>query len=64
MPGAGDREVIFEFTRVGQSVKVTAVDPATGTEASIVGPANMGETILKHNALKKLEYVLSKKGGA
>jgi hypothetical protein len=64
MPGAGDREVIFEFTQVGNVAKVTAIDVATGTEATIVGPPNMGETVLKNNALRKLNYVMAKKDGA
>ena len=34
---AREREVIFEFLRVGNAVKVIAVDVATGIEASIVG---------------------------
>ncbi|MPY69345.1 MAG: hypothetical protein GEU92_04590 [Alphaproteobacteria bacterium] len=63
MAGAGGREVLFEFTRIGNAVKVTAIDPVTGTEASIVGPASVGETILQNNALRKLDYVLGKKDG-
>lgn len=63
MAGAGDREVIFEFTRIGNAVKVTAIDTATGAEASIVGPASMGEGILRNNAMRKLDYVLGKKVG-
>lgn len=33
------REVIFESTPLGGSVKVTAIDAATGTEVSVLGPA-------------------------
>src|SRR6185312_42699 len=40
---AGGREIIFEFVRVGGSVKVTALDVASGVEVSIVGPASAGE---------------------
>lgn len=60
-PLAG-REIIFEFYPVGQFVKVTAMDTKTLTEISIQGPANVGEEVLKRNALKRLEYVLRKKG--
>ncbi len=56
------REVIIEFHPVGQFVKVSAMDVKTLTEISIQGPANAGEAALKHNALKRLEYVLKKKG--
>jgi len=54
-------EIIIEFHRIGGSVKVSAMDPATLTEVSIVGPANAGEETLKRNVLRKLEFVLAKK---
>jgi len=60
---AGEREIIFEFLRVGAAVKVTAVDVATGIEASIVGDPAAGETALKQLARQKLEYVRAKQGG-
>jgi len=56
------REVIIEFHPIGGFVKVTAMDVATLTEISIQGPANTPEAILKNNAVKRLEYVLRKKG--
>lgn len=58
--GSG-REVILEFHRVGNAVKVTAVDPETGIEASIVGAPDAGEEALTRNAINKLEYVLRKR---
>ena len=58
---AGEREVIFEFVRAGAALKVTAVDPATGTEASIVGDPAAGEAALKRLARQKLDYVLAKR---
>ncbi len=54
------REVLFELLPVGNSVKVSAVDPASGVEVSIVGPADIGTTELKRNAMAKLAYVLRK----
>ena len=57
---SGEREVIFEFTRVGTALKVTAVDAASGIEASIIGDPAAGERALKRLALRKLEYVLAK----
>ena len=60
---AGEREVIFEFLRVGAAVKVTAVDVATGIEVSIVGDPTIGEAALKQLARQKLEYVRAKQGG-
>lgn len=57
-----DREVIIEFTPVGTLVRVRAMDVASLTEISIQGPQSAGEKILQTNALKRLEYVLKKKG--
>ena len=53
--------MIFEFHITGGSVKVTAVDPGTLTEVSIVGAANAGDELLKRNAVRKFDYVLKKK---
>ena len=56
------REVIIEFHAVGTFMKVSALDVASLTEVSIQGPASAGQEILKRNAVKKLEYVMKKKG--
>lgn len=56
------REIIIEFHPIGNVVKVSAMDTQSLTEISIQGPANGQEAILKRNALKRLEYVLKKKG--
>ena len=56
------REVIIEFFPVGGFVKVSAMDTASLTEVSISGPLSAGEETLKRNAMKRLEYVLKKKG--
>ena len=58
---AGGGEYLLEFHQVGAYVKVTAVDPVTGVEASITGPATAGESILGRNAVNKLKYVLRKR---
>jgi hypothetical protein len=52
---------IIEFHRVGNAVKVTAMDPATLVEVSIVGPNNAGDTALTHLVVRKLEYMLAKR---
>ncbi len=54
-------EVIFEFYQIGNSVKVSAVDPASLVEVSIVGPANAPRAQLQRVALRKLKYVLAKR---
>ncbi len=54
------QEYLLEFQRVRNTVKVTAVDPITGTEASIVGPANAGRAYLSRTAVNKLIYVMAR----
>jgi hypothetical protein len=56
------REVIIEFYPLGAYVKVSAMDVKTLTEISISGSSSSPEHILKQNALKRLSYVLKKKG--
>jgi hypothetical protein len=58
------REVLFEFTAIGNSVKVCAIDPVTLVEASIVGPVGTDEATLRQAAVQKLRYVLAKKRAA
>jgi hypothetical protein len=60
--GAGG-EVLIEFVTQGSVVKVTAIDPKTGVEASIVGPASAPRAVLEGNAVNKLLYVLKKQRG-
>ena len=59
----GDREVLFEMMRVGNYMKVVAVDAATGTEVSISGPASAPVEALKRQALNRLIFVLRRKAG-
>lgn len=56
-------EYIVEFQQHGASVKVSAIDPVTMTEVSIVGPSSIGQEELKRTALQKLHYVMNKKDG-
>ena len=57
----GGKEIFVEFVMLGNTVKATAIDPDSGVEASIVGPASAPRAILAENARKKLEYVKAKK---
>jgi len=57
---AHDKGYIIEFVSLGQSLKVTAVDPETATEASIVGSPKASQDDLTKLAVRKLEYVLGK----
>lgn len=52
--------VLLEFRRVGNAVKVSAIDQNTGTEISIVGPYTAGKTELTRTAIQKLKYVMAK----
>ncbi len=51
----------MEFVALGNSVKVTAIDPASGVEASVVCPASASQHAMAQAARRKLEYVLRKK---
>jgi hypothetical protein len=53
-------EIYVEFVILGNSVKATAIDPATGVEVSVVGPANAAQSTMADAARRKLEYVLKK----
>ena len=55
--------VYFEFLRMGNVVKVSAIDPKTGTEVCIVGNPKAGQETLKRVAARKLEYVMKKRLG-
>ena len=57
-------DVIIEFYRVGAFVKVSAVDPHTLTEVSIVGAPDAGEAALARAAIRKLEYVMARQKAA
>jgi ABC-type Mn2+/Zn2+ transport system ATPase subunit len=55
-PAAEDPcEVYFEFTAIGAWVKVVAIDAASGTEVSVVGPAGAAQSDLQRLALGKLK---------
>ncbi len=54
------RNIIIEFTPVGNSVKVSAVCEDSGREVSIVGDRNAGKTELEMLAVRKLKYVMAK----
>ncbi|HMH64546.1 MAG TPA: hypothetical protein VK515_03095 [Rhizomicrobium sp.] len=55
------REIFVEFVILGNSVKATAIDPESGLEASVVGPAGAPRTAMAQAARNKLEYVAKKK---
>jgi len=60
---AGPREVYFEIARLGDVMRVTAIDSETGREATATGPAKAQQADLERLALGKLERLLAERGG-
>jgi hypothetical protein len=57
------REVYFEFTQIGSSVRVAAIDAATGIEVTVVGPATAAPSHLQQLALAKLRMRIAREAG-
>ncbi len=53
-------EVLFEYVRNGNFIKVTALETETKVEASVIVPLGMSEEQMQIQALNKLRYVLRK----
>lgn len=53
-------DVILEFRRIGNTVKVSAVDTVSYVEVSIMAPVTCSEQEMTSTAIQKLEYVLAK----
>jgi len=51
-------EVYIEFQQVGQAMRVTAIDAASGQEVVVMGPASATQTDLKRVAIRKLQRKL------
>jgi hypothetical protein len=62
MPDPDEREVYFEFIKIGNAVKITAIDSATAVEVSVMGPANATQSDLERVALRKLKARLKREG--
>lgn len=57
----GDEGYIIEYTVVGSSMKVTAFDPHSLTEATIIATPNTPREEAAKLAIRKLHYVLRNK---
>ncbi len=57
-------EILMQAVAIGNSLKITAVHAATGTEVSFIAPKNTPMLSLKMMARKKLEYVMNKNNQA
>ena len=64
MSAAEPGEVFFEFTAIGRSVKVSALDAATGIEVSVVGPSSASQADLQRLALQKLKARIAARGAS
>jgi hypothetical protein len=58
---SGKGEIFLEVVIQGAFAKATAIDSATGLEASVVGPASASRATLGEAARRKLEYLIKKK---
>ncbi|MBS0472045.1 MAG: hypothetical protein JSR60_13305 [Proteobacteria bacterium] len=54
-------EIYVEFLVQGSYVRVTAIDPTTGCEAVIMGPAGASRAALSDAAIRKLKYIVEKR---
>jgi len=59
-PGAPAGEIIVEIQRLGASLRVAAVDVATGTEVVFQAPASASRAAIDRLAASKLRYVMAK----
>jgi len=64
MDDQNNRGYIIEFITVGQAMKVTAIDPVTLREVSIVGNPKASQRELADAAIEKLKYVIAKEKDA
>lgn len=54
------REILFEYARIGNIVRVTAIDAESGTEVVFQAPSNSSYTELQRIGINKMKYVLNK----
>jgi hypothetical protein len=64
MGEGAEREIYFEFTAIGNAVKVVAIDSLTGIEVSAMGPASASQADLQQLAVQKLKARLRREGQA
>ena len=57
-------EVFFEFTQLGQQMRVAAIDAATSVEVVIIAPVTATRIQMQNIALAKLKRRLAEGDGA
>jgi len=55
----GESEVLFEFTQVGQQMRVSAIDADTLTEVIVIAPASATRYQMQSLAMAKLKRKLA-----
>jgi hypothetical protein len=55
------REIFVEYTQIGHSMRVVAVDAETGTEVSFQAPLGISRKEMERVAVDKLMYVMKKR---
>ena len=63
-PGDERGDAIIEFHTIGSTVKVSALDPATLVEVSIIAPVKASQREMTSAVLNKLRYVLARRKGS
>lgn len=58
----GEREVLFEFTQIGQQMRVSAIDVKTMTEVIVIAPATASRYQMQSLAAAKLNRKLAEEG--
>lgn len=56
-------EILFEIRQIGLQVRIAAIDPRTGTEVVVFGPAAAGREGLQAMAARKLALRLQRQKG-
>jgi hypothetical protein len=54
------REILIESVPYGNSLRVTAIDAATGTEITFQAPLTTSQLAIKRLATSKIKFVLEK----
>jgi hypothetical protein len=54
--GPPQQRVLFEFQKLGQQVRVSAIDETTGTEVIVICPPQLGQSQMQRMALQKLRH--------
>lgn len=62
--GAKGRETYFEFTQLGQQMRVAAIDSVTGTEVVIIAPLTATRSQMQAVAMAKLRRRMAETAAA